>query len=214
MKFPAYRSSARPGTTLIELLIFIAILAIAAAAILPLLFASTENRLLQQTVSLVEQNGSQMLQTIEYRIHHAERILDPLQHATGAVLALQTASGSENPTIIGISSGALVMVRHTAEETLSSSQVAVQNFVVRDTSVSATHQSVYVRFRVTRAIRLQLPHSYSKVFEAVVTLFPADEPTGGSCGCAVPGCSASGTYVWQVCESNACLGAGTVMDCR
>src|SRR5207248_1996679 len=95
----------RSGTTLIELLIFIAILAIAGSAILPLLFASTEDRILQQTVSIVEQNGSQILQTIGYRIHHAERVLDPLLRGSGSVLALQTGSGSENPTIIGISSG-------------------------------------------------------------------------------------------------------------
>lgn len=56
----------RPATTLIELLIYVAILGVIAAVVLPILFMSTEDRLLQQTVSVVEQNGTQLLQTISY----------------------------------------------------------------------------------------------------------------------------------------------------
>ncbi len=203
----------RPGTTLVELLIFIAVLALVSAAILPLLFSATEDRLLQQTVSLVEQNGTQLLQNIGYRVHHAERIVDPSLYGTGSVLAVQTGSGDTNPTIIGVNSGALVMIHRTVLETLSSPQVAVQDFTVRNTSVSASRQSVFISFTVSRAIRLQTPRSYAKTFEAAFTVFPADEPVGDDCGCAVPGCSASGTYVWQVCDVGACLTANSPMEC-
>jgi type II secretory pathway pseudopilin PulG len=205
--------TARHGTTLIELIIFITVLALVATAILPLLFATTEDRMLQQTVSLVEQNGSQILQTIGTQIHNSERVLDPGLMATGSVLALQSASGAINPIVIGVSSGSLILVRNTIAQTLSSTQVAVEDFVVRNTSLSATRQSVIVSFRVSRAIRLQLPHSYSRVFQAAYTLYPTDKTKGDACHCAMPGCAAD-YYVWNVCDAGACLESRTQMECH
>ena len=203
----------RPGATLIELLIFIAVLALVGVAVMPLLFATAEDRLLQQTVSIVEQNGAQILQTITYRVRHAEKILDPSISSTGSILAVQTGSGSTDPTIFGISSGALVIIHRTAKEIVSSTQVAVQDLVVRNTSQSATRQSVFVQFKVSRTIRLQAPRSYLRTFEALITLHPDDEREGNACACAVPGCAGGNVYAWQVCEEGACLTAQTPLEC-
>ena len=204
----------RPGTTLIELLIYIAILALVSVAVLPLLFSATEDRLLQQTISIVEQNGAQLLQTIGYEVHHAERIVSPAIGASGSILTLQTGSGTSNPTIIGYSSGSVVLVRRTAKQTLSSSQVAIADFTIRNTSVSSTQQSVYVSFTVSRTIRLQAPRSYERSFEALFTLYPDGVLHTETCTCAVPGCAGNGSYVWQVCDATAgCLTAQTAMKC-
>lgn len=203
----------RPGTTLIELLIFLAVVVAVGTALFPLLFASTEDRLLQQTASLVEQNGTQLLQTIANHVRHSERIVDPALGGTGSVLTLQTGSGSTNPTIIGLSSGALILVQHTTRQTLSSSQVAVIDFEVRNTSTSASRQSVWVSFRISRTIRLQAPRHYTRMFEGVFTLFPDDVIEGDSCHCAVPGCDGAGKYVWEVCENSVCLNAETALEC-
>ncbi len=203
----------RTGTTLVELLLFIAILSLVVAIILPVLFMSTENRLLQQTVATVEENGGQMMQNIALRIRQAERVLSPARGATGAVLALQTGSGVTNPIIIGIQSGSLVIVRHSTQQIVSSSQIAVLDFVVRNTSASDTRQSVQVSFKVSRTIRLQQPHSYNRVFEGAFNLLPDDVVTGDSCGCSAPACVAGGTYQWEVCEAGACLLASTDLQC-
>ena len=204
--------SSRPGTTLIELLIYLALMAVIASILLPLLFMSSEDRLLQQTESLVEQNGTQLLQAIMYQARHAEKILDPLTGSTGAVLTLQTGSGTTDPTIVGISSGSLVLIQRATKEVLSSPQVAVEDFVVRNTSISDTRQSLSVKFRLSRTIRLQAPRSYSRYFETTVTLLPDDERQGDSCGCASPGCSSS-TYYWEICTSGACQTVDTPMEC-
>lgn len=203
----------RKGTTLIELLIFIAILAIVSVAVLPLLFAATEDRLLQQTISLVEQNGAQLLQTIGNEARHAERVISPALGATGSILTLQTSSGSTSPTIVGFATGALVLVRRTAKQTLSSTQVAIGDFSVRNTSTSVSRQSVMVSFTVSRTIRLQAPRTFSRTFEALFTLYPDDRPHAEACTCAVPGCAGNGTYVWQVCEMGSCLTAQTALQC-
>ncbi len=211
LRFP--RPARRRGTTLVELLIFMAVLALVGIAVLPILFATAEDRLLQQTVSIVEQNGTQILQTLEYRVRHAEKILDPLYLSSGSVLAVQTGSGSTDPMIFGISSGALVYIHHTVKEVLSSTQVSVQNLLVRNTSASQARQSVFVQFDVSRTIRLQAPRSYRRTFQAAIALYPDDEIVGNECGCALPGCGGGNQYVWQVCDAGSCLTAQTPMEC-
>ena len=131
----------------------------------------------------------------------------------GSVLALQTGSGATNPTLIGLSSGAIVIVEHKTRETVSSPQVAVQDFIVRNTSTSAGRQSLQISFRIARTIRLQMPHSYTQYFEAGIALLPDDETTGAACGCELPACSGANRYQWQVCETGVCLTATTPLQC-
>ena len=203
----------RPGTTLVELLIFLAILVMVIGMILPILFSTTENRMLQQTIATVEQNGAQVMQTIELRVRDSERILDPAIGATGSVLTLQTGSGTTNPTIIGIYSGSLIVIRQSSKQTISSLQVAIQNFVVRNTSISVARQSVSISFRVSRTIRLQQPHSYARQFEGGFNLLPDDVTSGNRCGCGAPKCQAAVTYQWEVCSGTSCLLASTPLQC-
>lgn len=203
----------RRGTTLIELIIFIAVVGIVMAMAIPILFTATEDRLLQQTVSAVEHNGTQVIQNISQRVRHGERILSPAPGQTGAILMLQTGTGATNPTMIGLLSGSVVAIEHTTLETISSSQVAVEDLVFRNTSQSDDRQSVHMNFRVSRTIRLQLPRSYGRIFEATVSLFPDDVIVGDACGCVEPSC-ANGVISWEVCESSTCYVVDTAMDCR
>lgn len=203
----------RPGTTLIELLIFVALIGLVIGIMLPILFASTENRLLQLTIGTVEQNGIQTMQTIALRVRQGERILDPAAGHTGSVLALQTSSGSTNPTILGILSGSLVVIRYSTKEVVSATDVAIRDFVVKNTSTSASRQSVQITFKVSRTIRLQQPHSYTRTFEGVFNLLPDDIAVGDACNCATPQCPTSGTYQWEVCESNSCYSGSTPLQC-
>ncbi len=190
-----------------------AILAVVGVSMLPLLFSATEDRLLQQTVSTVEQNGVQLLQTIGYQVRSAERIIAPASRDQGSVLTLQTGSGTTNPTIIGISSGALMLIQGAIRQMISSPQVAVESFAVQNTSTSDSRGSVLVRFRLSRTIRLQAPRRYGQSFEGVFTTFPDDTLQGDDCQCAQPGCASASLYVWQVCASGACQTAQTQLQC-
>jgi type II secretory pathway pseudopilin PulG len=207
------RQQNRQGTTLIELLIFLAILGVVVAITLPLLFTATENRVLQQTVSIVERNGAQIMQNTELHIRQGQRILSPAIGQTGSVLVLQTGSDELDPVMIGVSSGSVYLIEHTTRERISSPQVAVQNFIVRNTSTSTSRQSVSLSFRLSRTIRLQLPHSYARNFETTIGLSPADVVGEYACGCLPPYCSAANTYAWEVCEDNSCLDGTSHLDC-
>lgn len=201
--------------TLIELLIFIGLLGMVAVFALPLFYSSTENRMLQQTISIVEQNGSQSMQILEHRIRHAERILSPAIGATSQVLTLQTGSGTTDPTIIGIVSGSLVIIQGTVKHTITSSQVAVEDFRVRNTSVSGSIPSVWMSYKISRIVRLQQPRIYDQIFQTVVSLLPDSAPRVASCGVCIDAyCDIDSMYTWEVCgSSGVCETAVTRLDC-
>lgn len=204
----------RQGMSLIEVIIFVALFGFTISILFPILFISTQNRYLQQTVAVVEQNGTQIANTVTFQLRHAEKILDPPLGRTGAVLALQTGSGATNPTIIGVESGTLIIIRKTTKERISSPQVAITNFVVRNTSINASRQSVYIRFSATRTIRLQMPHTYSREFTLGTNIFPDDVFVGNACVCAAPGCmTGGGRYQWRACENTQCATAESTMEC-
>ncbi len=196
-------------------MIFTVLLGIVIGAILPLLFMAAEDRLLQQTISLVEQNGVQTLQNITYRVRNGERIISPAMGQSGSVLVVQTASGSINPVIVGSNSGTVIIIERLVQEIITSSQVAVTDFVVRNTSASASRPSVDISFFVSRITRLQQPHSYREFFRTSITLFPADEPVGAISSCAAPYCSPANTFNWQVYDTTLqdCLEASLPLTC-
>gem|GEM_PF-463568 len=205
----------RPGVTLVELLVFVAVFAIVAFTVLPLLFTATENRMNQQSMSLVEQNGAQVLQNIGYRLQYAERITDPPPQQEGSVLTLQTGCGATNPTIIGVQSGTMIIIRNRTKQEVTSSEVVVKDFRIQNTSASATQQSFRVSFRVERTIQFKDPRVYARTFEGLFTLSPSDRTAGSACGgvaCAAPAC-AGGSYTWEVCEGQACQEVSLPMDC-
>ena len=209
MRIPAFRR--RPGTTLVELLIFLAIMGLVVSITLPMLFTASENRILQQTISVVEQNGTQIVQNIGLKIRNAEAITYPAAGQVGNYLVLQTGSGGTNPTIIGVYSGSVVIIQRNVKETISNEQVGVDEFRVRNTSASASAQSVSVSFLVTRTIRLQQPHSYTQRFDVSIGLLPDDVRTG-ACNCPSASCSA-GSMQWYVCDTGICEEASTAFGC-
>lgn len=202
----------RQGFTLIEVLFFMAIFAMVLTVMLPLLFSATETRLRQQTIALVEDNGAQMIQNFTRRTRDAERILYPAAGATGAVLALQHSSGGLHPTIFGVQTGSLVVIERDNKKSITSDQVAVVDFVVRNTSVAEDKPSLSYSFRISRTIRLEQPHTYDRRFQGAVTLHTDDTPYSGGCSCSAPSCSA-GIYSWNVCSSSSCAGRTEAMTC-
>lgn len=205
----------RPGSTMIELLIYMVLLAIVMGMVLPLLFMASEDRLLQQTISVVEQNGTQVLQDLSLRIRNSERILLPPAGQTGSVLVLQTGSGATNPTVIGWSSGAIMIVENTHVQIITSSQIAVSSFVVTNTSTADNHQSAEIGFFISRTTRLQQPHYYQEYYRTNVALFQDDSVQSNTVTCPLPYCSPANLYHWQVYNTdlNECLEAELAMRC-
>lgn len=202
----------RRGVTLVELILFLAIASIMGLALMPLLFSSTENRLLQESVAHIENNGSQLMQVFATRVHESEKILDPLPGTSSKVLALQMSSGSLSPTIYGLLTGAIIQIEGTVQQTISASEVSVQDFLVRNFS-NGQSTGVTISFKLTRALRLEAPRYYTQTFQSSFTAFPKNTLTGNTCGFALPGCGTGNRYNWQICNPNV-ANAYAQMDCH
>ncbi|MBT4120148.1 MAG: hypothetical protein HOG89_03635 [Candidatus Peribacter sp.] len=201
----------RSGTTLIELLLFLAFFGLSSGVLLAFFFMTSEQRVRQQTIATVEQSGVQLIQTLTNRIRSSERILDPAIGTAGDILALQLADDTLYPTIIGVSGSVLYVGEANTLRAMSSSNVTVSNFIIRNTSSAEDLASVLVEFDVTRTVPLTIPLEYTRKFEALVPLFPDDQPSA-PCSCASPSCS-DGIYSWSYCIDTVCTDATVDLPC-
>lgn len=205
--------TSRPGTTLFELILFLAFFSIAFGAVMVLLFGTGEQRKRQEGIALVDQTGMQLLQTISRRVRSAERVLDPPRGASGTVLTLQMAAIADNPTIITAQNDRLVAAEYdTITGLTASGTVVVKDFVVRNTSPADATPSVHISFTLTKKLGIPSQPTYSRQFETLVTLFPDDQQQGNACGCAQPVCD-TGTYRWEYCDAEICEPGPTGISC-
>jgi len=193
----------RSGVTLIELLIFLSLLAVVGGSVVFFLFITSEDRIRQDVRASVEQEGVQLFQGVTSRVERAERIILPPRLATGSILVLQMEVRMEDPTIIAVQSGILLLIQGTRERVLNSSGITVTQLRVRNTSASLERPSSTIAFTVSRSIPLPEASVVTRRFERAVTLFPKSSPQGNACGCAPPSCS-GGWYTWGVCEAGVC----------
>ncbi len=207
-------SRRRPGTTLVELLLFLAFFAVVGGTVVSILFATSDQRARQQTIASVERTGLQALQGLRWRIEHAERVLDPKRGHSGSILALQMASEWDDPLIIAVDNGSLVFVSRDTKKTLTPDGMTVSRFVVRNLSPSDARPNMFLSFDLAAPypIPSSLVQEYMQHFEMAVSLLPKDSPMGNECGCTAPACQA-GTYHWQACTAGECTPATTVPPC-
>ena len=201
----------RRGATLVELLLFLAFFSLSTGVLTSFFLMTSEQRVHQQTIVTVEQSGVQILQTLGMRIRSAERVLVPVAGSSGTLLALQLSDAALHPTIVGLSGSALYVGEENALKRISSTDVAIGNLVVRNTSVATDHPSVLIQFSVSRYVPLSNPIEYTRQFEALIPLFE-DSVDNAPCSCAVPACVA-GRFEWQYCLEDVCTDADVSLPC-
>lgn len=208
-----YFNQRRPGTSLIELLMFIGIFAMCVGVLITVLASSNEQRVRQQTIAAVEQEGMQLIQMLAKRVRRAERVILPSAGSTGSVLVLQVADTAQDPTIIAIQTGAIMAAESSTIRTLSSNKVTVSNFAFKNTSATDDRQSIHISFTVSSDIPLLQDVSYSRTFESLVVLFSDDDLSGNACGCSAPVCS-NGVLTWGVCDGETCNAVDGSLPCE
>ncbi|MDD5751186.1 MAG: hypothetical protein PHS73_01545 [Candidatus Peribacteraceae bacterium] len=202
-----------PGTSLVELILFLSFFAVAGGMVISILFSTNEQRMHQRTILNVERTGAQLLQVVARHVQNAERIIDPPAGSTGSVLALMVAAESGNPTIIAVQSGALMVVKRDAAEILPH-DAPLSHFAVRNTSPDPEASSIVISFTIELAVPFPSGgiRTYVRHFERLIPLLPDDYVTGDACGCADPECSQD-SYRWEVCESGLCMPSTAAVPC-
>lgn len=143
--------TAKKGLTLIELLLYTAIIGITLAAVSILLFWILQSRVKNQTVAEVEQQGTQVLQIVTQTLRNATTINSPGPSASAATLSVDTPVGASNPTVFDLSGGVIRMTEGAGSPTaLTNSLIAVSGLTFQNLTRSGTSGTVRVTFTITR----------------------------------------------------------------
>ncbi len=203
-------SNVRPGSSLLETLLFLCIVAIMSTTMIAVFIASQDARVRQQSIAALEQQGAEVLQQITRRIRRSEAVITPLPTKSGAILALQSGLNSEQPTLFTVSGGNLMMI-----EKVDKSYVLLPS--IKMTGALFTHVttgSLVVSFDLSTTFPTPKKTApYKRHFEGSVTIFPDDQAQTGGCGtCPAPTCT-SHKYRWYYCESGLCALSADSLAC-
>lgn len=203
----------RRGTTMVEFLLFLVILALILGTIAMFLAATEESRIRQRSIAEVEENGAKILQSITRQTRRAEAILVPLTNKTGSILMLQMAQQNEYPTIYAMSGSRLMVVLRDDIANGLPPTVQIKNLVFRNLS-GTTSKSIDINFDLEQTVPLPKSSVYKKHFQAAATLYPDDRSDAGGCGsCPAPTC-VSHVYKWSICTpSDTCATATGSLVC-
>lgn len=199
------------GTTLVEFLLFLGILAFVGAAMIFMLLSSEDTRVRQHAIAQFEQNGARTIQLFTRSIRNAEAILQPSAGQTGSILTLQMTLENEHATTFAESaSGQLIMAQRTTVSYFLPEDVIMKNLTFRN-AAGTTAKNVLFSFDLETIIPLPQPIVYTKHFQGSATLSPNDDPQAGGCNACTTVSCVSNDYRWPYCASGVCrTGSGAV----
>lgn len=139
----------KKGTSLIELLIYIAIMVFMMASILSFISYSKKNSSKNEAINEVEFQGGEMVEMISQQIRNAKEINIPLAQTNNSQLAITVDSAIESPTIIDLLNGKMRIKRGAiAANELNSNKIIVSNLIFNNFSNPSTKGSVSFQFDV------------------------------------------------------------------
>jgi len=153
MQFSSHMRSHSTGTnsgfTLLEFLLYIAIIGVtvvAAGAILfNILFAKAKLSALDE----VNHNGRFAMEKIADAVRNAEAINAPAPQAASGSLSLQMADGSLDPTVFSLSGGAMTIAEGVgAPAAITTGDVTVSDAVFTNVSYAGTPGTVRIRMTI------------------------------------------------------------------
>jgi len=156
----------KKGFTLIEALIYIAILSMILVSIVTLMYWIMDNRSKTQVMAEVEMQGILASDEISQRIRNSTGINSPTAGNSASSLSLAVTDGAKNPTVIALSSGQITITEGAnpvVEITTARVEITGLNFhnVTRATtpgSVKTSFTATYLNPAGTK------PFTYSKNF--------------------------------------------------
>lgn len=159
-------STAQPGFTLVELLLYVSIAAI--ILLITSLFLSTllESRIKNQTIAEVDQQGIAVMQLITQTARNAEAITSPAVGASASTLTLDVVTAPSDPTIFDLSSGVIRITEGVGSATaLTNSHVTASAVTFRNLSRTGTPGTIRIQFTITYVNPSgRNEYNYSKTF--------------------------------------------------
>ncbi|HSX07439.1 MAG TPA: type II secretion system protein [Candidatus Saccharimonadales bacterium] len=145
------KTAAQRGYTLLELLLYMAIISILLAATTAFLGVTVDARVKNQTVAEVNDQGVAVMDYIMQTIRNASSITAPAAAASSTSLTLVVPTGSLSPTVFSLS-GTTLQVKEgaAAAVSLTNSKVQVTSLTFTNLTRSGTSGAVQVSFVMSR----------------------------------------------------------------
>ena len=162
----------KKGFTLIETLLYLAILSIMVLALSSFLYMTYSARIHASVIAEVEQQGSQTMDIITQNIRNSSGITTPVAGTSAASLTLTEYTGAVSPTIFD-QSGNTIRIKEGAGVTvdITSNRVVVSGLSFQNLTRSGTPGSVQVKFTLTHINPSNKgEYVYSKSFTATASL--------------------------------------------
>jgi len=157
------------GFTLIELLLYTVIAACLLLAITAMIALLTQSRVKNKTISLVEQQGTQILQILNQEIRNSVVIISPTNGNSGDTLQVQDFSGKN--TTFNVTSGTLRETILNQTISLSSNQLVVTDLHFANLTPNSLQNSIKIKFTLSyNNIANRTEYNYSQTFYGTATL--------------------------------------------
>ncbi len=166
------KCSMKKGFTLVETLLYLAILSIVVLSFSSFMFLAYASRAKAAVVAEVEQQGNQIMSLIAQNIRNAVSVSSPAPGGTANFLTLIEYTPALSPTTFD-QSGNIMRVREGASVAinLTSDRVIAPDISFRNVSRPGTPGAVQIRFRLTYINSSNRnEYSYSKIFTSTVSL--------------------------------------------
>lgn len=164
----------KKGFSLIELIVYVAILGVVAVALMDFVGLLGDARIKQQVSLEVEQQGAQVIRLMTQTIRNATSITTPVAGASGSSLTIVVPTGALSPTIFSQVGSALSVKEGVgADVSLTNSRVTVSGLSFQNLSPSASIKVVRIVFTLNYAVTgSRKIYNYSRTFRATATLRP------------------------------------------
>jgi len=167
-------SKHQQGYTLIELLLYVAIVSALLTGVVAFFGIVIDARVKNQSVTEVNEQGSFALDYVAQTIRSATSITSPTIGTTGTLLTVIVPTGSLSPTTFSLSSGSLQVKEGTASAiNLTGSKVQVTAFSVKNLSRGSTSGLVQISLTLNRTNNIAgNSYDYPRTFTTSVAVRP------------------------------------------
>jgi prepilin-type N-terminal cleavage/methylation domain-containing protein len=162
------------GYTLIELLLYMAIVGILLSAVSAFFGVTADARIKNQSVNEVNSQGTYALDYMAQTIRNASSITSPAAAGTDTQLTLVVPTSSLSPTVFNLSSGVLQVKEGTAAAVaLTSSRVQVTSMTIKNLTRSGTTGCVQISLTIARVnANNRNEYDYTRTFTTTATVRP------------------------------------------
>lgn len=146
----SYRLSSNRSFTLLELLIYLGIVAMVLTIASALVYASIQARVRRRSIAAVEQEGLRVSELIGFVVRNSSAITGPLPGATSATLTLSTDATSSTPTIFRLATGTILVTEGTSTPiALTSNRTVASALVFTNLTPSSTPGTLRFNFNLS-----------------------------------------------------------------